>query len=124
MTKQANTPSLAATKAAAKRPSKGTITKAPQSPLEQMAAQVAATPAAPAAKPVAVALRGGAAITTVKLTGKNYRVGAAHNKDWWDQCCAAIAKGKGTAPVADMIKGGVPAIFVGYVVRRGYLAAA
>lgn len=122
---QTQNPSLKATKRAAKAPGKVTVSKPAAQPLAALVAAVTAQPAPAApAKPVTVALRGGAAISTVKLTGKAYRVGAAHNKAWWDQCTAAVAAGNGTAAVADMIKAGVPAIFVGYVVRRGYMVAA
>jgi hypothetical protein len=96
--------------AAARKPSTGTTTQA-------------AAPAAPAA-PATVALRGGLAIAQVKLTGKQYRVGAAHNQGWWQLVQAGVQAGNGTAAVASLVKAGVPATFVGYVVRRGYAAAA
>ena len=87
-----------------------------------LAHQLVSAPEAPKAPVVAV--RGGLAIATVKLTGKAYRVGCPHNAAWWQQCVQAIDKETGTAAVADRVKAGVPAIFVGYVVRRGYMAAA
>jgi hypothetical protein len=105
---------LSAAKRAAKAPSPVTVT--PAAP----AAPVAA-PAAPA--PAVVPLRGGLAIASVKLTGKAYRVGAPHNQAWWQQCQSAVAAGNGQASVAALVQAGVPAIFVGYVVRRGYMAS-
>lgn len=97
---------------------------APASPLPTVATVVAPEqqPAKTAKAPV-VALRGGPAISTVKMGGKNYRVTAAHNVAWWDQVKAELAKGSGKAAVADIIKAGVPATMVGYLVRRDYLAA-
>lgn len=87
------------------------------------AAPVAQAPAAPVAQ--AVALRGGAAVVQVQLTGKQYRTAAEHNKQWYAaivQACSA-----GPAPVAGLLVSptnaqGVPAHFVGYCLRRGYLA--
>lgn len=137
---------------AARTPSKGTVTKpttqapAPvlaalptQAPTANAPATMAAllaanaqrgapapAPATQAPAPAApvVAVRGGLAIATVRLTGKVYRVGAAHNAAWWQQCTQAVAAGGGTASVAALVQAGVPAIFVGYVVRRGYMAGA
>jgi hypothetical protein len=96
---------------------------APQAPAPD-AGYGTATPApqAPATPPAVVAVRGGLAIAAVRLTGKVYRVGATHNAGWWNQCTQAVAAGGGSASVADLVKAGVPAIFVGYVVRRGYMA--
>ena len=77
--------------------------------------------------PVTVALRGGLAIASVALTGKPYRVTAAHNVAWWEQVTQAIKAGNGTASVAHLctqLQPPVPAIMVGYLVRRGYLKAA
>ena len=73
----------------------------------------------------AVALRGGAALVQVQLTGKPYRTTAPHNQHWWAALAAACAAGP--APVGPLLAGpnnaqGVPANFVGYCVRRGYLA--
>lgn len=76
----------------------------------------AAAPAAPA--PATVALRGGPAVATVRLTGKPYRSAAKHNTDWW----ALITAAKG-GPVQELVKAGVPTHFIGYTMRRGYLAA-
>lgn len=81
---------------------------------------------APAANKV-VALRGGAAVGKVKLTDKTYRTAAPHNVQWWATITKACAKGPAT--VADMLVSeknpqGVPAAFVGYAMRRGYLAEA
>lgn len=118
MAKQVNTPvaSLAATKRAAKSPSKAKVTK-----VQADAAPVAdAAPApAPASAPTAVPVRGGAKITAVRLTDKAYRSAAAHNTDWWAKVTAAC--GKDSATVATLVDKGVPAHFIGYTVRRGYL---
>lgn len=82
-------------------------------------------PATPATlPPVTVALRGGLAIAAVCATGKVYRVTAPHNVAWWDQVKAAMLAGGGTAQVQALVAAGVPAIMVGYLVRRGYLKAA
>lgn len=113
MSKQASTTGkgLSASKRAAKAPSAPVVTPA--------AAPVAATPAAPKA----VALRGGPAVQAVKLTGKVYRVGASHNAGWWQQVATAAAGDK-AVPVADLLAAGVPAPFIGYTIRRGYLQVA
>jgi hypothetical protein len=129
MARKPNTPSLSASKVAAKAPSKVVVTK-PQVKGDALITTAAApaTPPAPVAAapaaPATVALRGGLAISTVKLTGKQYRVGAEHNQKWWALVAAGVQAGQGTAAVADLVKAGVPATFVGYVVRRGYAAAA
>lgn len=82
-------------------------------------ASMAATLANPASKAPVVAVRGGLAIQAVKLTGVQYRVGCSHNATWWQQC-QALAAG-GSATVQALVQAGVPAAFVGYVVRRGYM---
>lgn len=114
------------------RVQKGTVQAAAPAPqtapaLAQVAQQLQATmaaaqpaPATPA--PVTVALRGGMAIAAVRLTNKPYRVGAPHNVAWWQQCTQAIAQGNGSTTVQALLQAGVPAPFVGYVVRRGYMA--
>lgn len=121
---------------AARKPSQGTVVQAapaqattpvqvtPATALASMAATLAnvAQPQ-PSPAPV-VALRGGLAIANVALTGKPYRVGCAHNTAWWQQCQQAVQAGGGTASVAALVQAGVPGIFVGYVVRRGYLQPA
>lgn len=124
MSKQATTPSLKATKRAAKAPSPATVVKA-DAPAEQppVVDQPVATPAAPAAAPAVVPVRGGLAIAAVKLTGKQYRVTAAHNVDWWNKVQAAVKAGKGQAAVTAIVKDGVPVTMVGYLVRRGYLTS-
>lgn len=85
----------------------------------------AATPAPAPAKPATVALRGGPAVTTIKLTGNPYRTGAVHNAAWWKTLSDKLAKGP--QPVAPLLgdgtNGTVPAHFVGYALRRGYLAS-
>ena len=98
----------------------------PVQALAQAAAQLAAPAApAPAAKPVTVALRGGAAVQAIKLSGTAYRTGAAHNASWWKTLQEKLATGP--QPVAPLIgdgsNGTVPAHFIGYTLRRGYLQA-
>ncbi len=91
------------------------------------AANAAPALAVPNAAPVpapTVALRGGLAIQAVALTGKPYRVTAAHNVAWWQQVQVAVAAGQGQATVQALVAAGVPAIMVGYLVRRGYCKAA
>lgn len=110
MSKTQATPSLKASKRAAKAPSAVTV--------------VHPAPQADAPKPAVVPVRGGLAIAQVKLTGKAYRVGAAHNAAWWKQCVDACTNEQGVTSVAALVAAGVPAIFVGYVVRRGYMAPA
>lgn len=89
---------------------------------------VAATPAKVAEKPATVALRGGPAVQSIALMeGAVYRTKAAHNLEWWAKLQAAL-KG-GAKPVAPLLltpanPAGVPAHFVGYCLRRGYLTAA
>jgi hypothetical protein len=117
MTKQATKTAAAGHKAAkeARQPSKATVTKV-QAPQAQPEA-----PQAPAAKPVA--LRGGPAVQAVKLTGKAYRTGADHNAQWWASIVQRVPA-DGSLPVADVLAAGVPAPFVGYCIRRGYLTVA
>jgi len=97
--------------------------------VQRLAAEaMPAAPAAPAAAPQAVALRGGQAITSFKLTGKPYRVAAPHNQQWWQTMVAAVNAGNGQAAVAPLLPSasntqGVPAAFIGYVIRRGYATA-
>ncbi len=82
----------------------------------------ATTPAAQPQTP-AVALRGGPAVAKVRLTGKAYRSAAKHNTDWFAQITGAATQEQ-AAPVADLLKAGVPSHFIGYTLRRGYLVAA
>lgn len=95
---------------------------------KQKPAKPAALPAPVAATPAVVAkvvaLRGGQAIATVKLAAKAYRTGCTHNAAWWATIGQQVAAGNGTAPVATLLAAKVPAPFVGYCVRRGYLVAA
>ena len=81
-------------------------------------APVAPVPA-PAPAAAAVALRGGLAVVAVAL-GKPYRVQAGHNLQWLTQVQQAVAAGGGSASVQALLAAGVPAPFVGYMVRRGY----
>lgn len=130
-------------KRAAAKPSAGTPTPTPTPGAALAAAAKPTPPAAGAfaallatvvaqptvAAPVAtsVALRGGIAIANVRLSGTPYRTGAPHNAQWWATLQAKLAAGP--APVAALLlapanPAGVPAHFVGYALRRGYLAAA
>jgi hypothetical protein len=96
-------------------------------PAKASKATKAAAPA-PVAPAPAVALRGGPAVARVALTGKAYRTGAKHNADWWQQvqtlCAQDDGTGRADAPVAALLEAGVPSHFIGYTLRRGYLAAA
>jgi len=81
---------------------------------------------APAPAPV-VALRGGIAVASVTLGSKPYHSRAPHNVAWWQAVTAAITAGSGTASVAPLVQpapqgAGVPAHFIAYGLRRGYLA--
>lgn len=112
---------------AAKRPSAGTTSKQPAA----QAASPLPTPSTPtpqpAAAPATVALRGGAAVAQVVLTGKAYRTAAPHNQQWWKAITAAAAAGPAAVAalaVSPTNPQGVPLHFVGYCLRRGYLAAA
>ena len=96
------------------------------SAMGQMAATVAALPAPVATPAKTVALRGGPAVSSVALTGAVYRTTAPHNQQWW----LALSKSLAAGPVA--VSGllltpeqpqGIPAHFVGYALRRGYLKA-
>lgn len=75
------------------------------------------------AKPVTVALRGGPAITSIKLSGTVYRTGAVHNKEWFTKLQAELAAGP--QPVAPLLAAphNIPSHFIGYCIRRGYLTA-
>lgn len=80
------------------------------------------------AKAPHVALRGGAAVAQVALVPSAvYRTKAPHNLAWWATITQATKAGP--APVATLCAPlptglGVPTHFVGYCIRRGYLAAA
>jgi hypothetical protein len=106
---------------------------APQPPahvavLANMAAHYTPNPVPPAVAqvakpaPVAVALRGGLAVVAV-APGKPYRVQAGHNLQWLQLVQALWAAGGQVAPVQALVAAGVPAPFVGYMVRRGYAVA-
>lgn len=114
-------PSLKASKKQAKAPSAPVVTKA--AVVQEQPVTPPAQPA-PAPAPTVVPVRGGLAIAAVKLTGKAYRVTAAHNVAWWKQVTDSIKGGDGKAAVTDIVKTGVPVTMVGYLVRRGYLAEA
>lgn len=98
----------------------------PAGAIANMAATVAAAPAPAPVKAVTVALRGGAAVQAIKLSGTAYRTGAAHNASWWKTLQEKLADG--VQPVAPLIgdgsNGTVPAHFIGYALRRGYLQQA
>jgi hypothetical protein len=81
-----------------------------------------ATPAAPA--PV-VALRGGPAVQAVTLGAKAYRVTAPHNVAWWQAITATLQANGGIATVQQVTAAaGCPLTLLGYLLRRGHLAAA
>jgi hypothetical protein len=118
---QTKTPRAAAKKTGAARPA-AAKTASPLPTPETAKPASAPTPAK------TVALRGGAAVARVRLSGKPYRTAAPHNQNWWKAISEACTKaGDAGAPVADMLAAqdrpnGVPAHFVGYALRRGYLA--
>lgn len=124
-------PSLAASKKASKAPSKAVVTKAqPAGPIAALAAALAAPAQAPkVAAPTVVPTRAHGTVQAVKMGTKAYRVKAGHNAETWQLVCAALAAGP--APVETVAKaaqkhtGGTGAVgFIGYCVRRGYLAVA
>ena len=123
MTKQTNATSTKATSKPSKATKPAQATAAPASLFAALLAPAAA-PAAPAAPAKPVALRGGLAVAAVVLTGQQYRTAAPHNKAWWEAITQACASGP--APVAALCAAphNVPSHFVGYAMRRGYLAAA
>ncbi len=104
-----------------------TITKAgagaAAAPNGDMVSQLLAAdkPAAAAPAPV-VALRGGIAVQAVKLTDKKYATKAEHNLGWWTTITTQAAQGP--ASVKSLVEAKVPAHFIGYCVRRGYLGEA
>lgn len=110
--------------------SKGQVSKsvAPEAPKAEAPVETpkAEQPAA-AEQPKVVALRGGLAVATVKLAGKKYATKAPHNLEWWGSIAKAC-EGDKAASVADLTKAakdggaGVPTHFIGYCIRRGYLA--
>jgi len=119
----------------AKQVSKAVSTPTKPAARKGKAAPVAAPAAAPDAAPVAapaapapavVALRGGLVVGAVQVGTKPYRVAAAHNAAWWQAIGACCAANGGKATVAQLAAQpyGVPANFVGYVLRRGYLLQA
>lgn len=108
--------------------SKAAPTSAPAAPVQAASPLPTPTTPTPAAAPApTVALRGGAAVAKVVLTAKPYRTAAPHNQQWWKAITTAAAGGP--ANVAALVVSqsnpqGVPAHFIGYCLRRGYLAAA
>lgn len=103
---------------------KRTTKQAPAAPVQAPAAPVQAPVQAPAAP--AVALRGGPAVAQVQVkAGAVYRTKAPHNVAWWQAITvAATAQPAAVATLtAHPAQGGagVPAHFVGYCLRRGYL---
>jgi hypothetical protein len=109
----ANAPQGLAALVQALAPQPTHYTANPQPPAVAVVAQPA---------PVAVALRGGLAVVAV-APGKPYRVQAGHNLTWLQQVQALWASGGQVAPVQALVAAGVPAPFVGYMVRRGYAVA-
>jgi hypothetical protein len=83
-------------------------------------ATVVVAPTAPA-KPKVVALRGGPAISTVKMGPNVYHVQAPHNILWWNIVTAKLAASDdGTAAVTDLLEH-MPGTMIRYLVARGYL---
>lgn len=105
---------------------KATVDTTAAAPSPLPTPETAKTTEATQPKPATVALRGGAAVAQVKLSGKQYRTAAPHNQQWWKALTEAGAGDKPIA-VADVVvsqakPNGVPAHFIGYCLRRGYLA--
>ena len=95
-------------------------------PMEAIAKAVTTEAAPKADKAVSVALRGGPAITHVKLSGANYRTTAAHNVEWWKAVTEACKAGPAEVSKLLLTKDnpkGVPGHFIGYTLRKGYLTA-
>lgn len=117
-----------ATKATAPKAPKATAAAPKAAPKAKAPKAATPAPVAPAPAPAAVALRGGPAVQRVTLTGKAYRTGAKHNAQWWAQvqelCQQDDGTGRADAPVAALVEMGVPTHFIGYALRRGYLATA
>lgn len=114
--------SVIANKPAVKTPAKAVAPKAVATPMPTLAT----LPTAPVVAPKTIALRGGMAVTNVKLTGTPFRVAAPHNQLWWKTLSEKLAAGP--QPVAGLLAStaqpnGVPAHFLGYALRRGYLAS-
>ena len=123
--------------AAARKPSKGTTTKAaaPAAPLAQVAATLAAAPApATNAQGVPSASLRGLPATLVINPAQTYKTKAMHNLHWWNNVVAACKDGP--ADTAALLAGaqgsvagnyasatGAPGHFIGYAVRKGYLKA-
>lgn len=132
MTKQA-TPTT-------KRVTKGTITKALQSPVDALQALAAAvTQAAPVQAPVKAKTATLAGLPEkIKIKeGAKYRTKAPHCVARWDAIVKAVKDGEGAADTAKMLEAckpgseahdyagpGVPSHFLRYAIRRGYLVAA
>jgi hypothetical protein len=89
-----------------------------------IATVVAQATVAPVVAAQPVALRGGLVAANVKSGPKPYRVKAAHNVAWAQQITNLLSAGNGTTSVQSIVAVGVPATMVGYMLRRGYLAAA
>jgi len=99
-----------------------TNTKSTRANKAAKAAQAAATTPAPA--PVAAVQQApeGLAKGMVALKpGAVYRTKAAHNLEWWNKLTTVLANGPDVAKAVEAA--GVPAHFIGYCTRRGYLLA-
>jgi hypothetical protein len=107
------------------RKAKPTTTTTTTAPTLGAALAAVAGPAAPASAAPVVALRGGPAVQAVTLGAKPYRVTAPHNVAWWQAITAALQANDGTATVAQVTAAaGCPLTHLGYLLRRGHLAAA
>lgn len=83
-------------------------------------AKPATTEAAPTGGDKQVKAPKGVADNVMLAVGtKKCRVKAKHNQDWWDAILKGIEDGKPARAIIEDSK--VPAHFVGYAVRRGWL---
>lgn len=126
MNAQVNTTDVTAAKQA-KKPGKPKVLKA-QDAMGALAATLVATPVQGAssgaadASPAAVTLRGQGAVGTVQIKpGMKYRTKAQHNLEWWNKMASVLDSTGMGVPVGELTKAGVPAHFIGYCLRRGYL---
>lgn len=92
---------------------KGTKKPQPAKPATTEAAPVGGDK--PVKAPAAVADN-----TYLAVGSKKCRVKAKHNLDWWEAILKGIEEGKPARAIIEDHK--VPAHFVGYAVRRGWLA--
>jgi hypothetical protein len=64
----------------------------------------------------------GAAALVVRMGGKQCKVAAGHNQQWWAAVQAVLAANNGQASMAQCMAAQVPGHFVAYATRNGWLA--